>query len=85
MRKWHNEDLLEVVEMYADDTGYISNEDELSERFDEEIALQVVEQYGADDVPAISEVFNNWSDMLCKDGDIHPIQYANYCYTGKYS
>jgi len=71
--------------MYAADNGLIDSEDALSERFDEEIADLVIEQYGEDDEPAMSEAFNNWSDSLCKDGEIHEVQYSNYCYTGDYS
>lgn len=82
---YHDENLLEMVELYADEMGYISSESELSERFDENIAPLVIEQYGADDEPAMSEAFNNWSDALCKGGEIHPQQYNDYCYVGEYS
>jgi hypothetical protein len=85
MSNYNDETLLEMVELYAADNGLISDEDELSELFDEDIAPSVIEQYGEDDEPAMSEAFNNWSDALCKDGVIHPAQYAAYCYTGKYS
>ncbi len=85
MRNYNDENLLEMVELYAADNSLIESEDMLSERFDEEIAPMVIEQYGEDDEPAMSEAFNNWSDMLCQDGDIHPEQYNQYCYTGDYS
>jgi len=81
---YNDENLLEMVEMYANEMGYISSEDTLSEIFDGDIAPMVIAEYGEDDEPALSEAFNNWSDSLCKDGDIHPIQYHEYCYTGKY-
>ena len=29
--------------------------------------------------------YNDWSDSLCKAGEIHSEQYNNYCYIGKYS
>ncbi len=82
---YNDENHLEMVELYAEEMGYISSEDELSIMFDEQVAPLVIEQYGADDEPAMSEGFNNWSDSLCKDGEIHPLQYSEYCYTGKYS
>lgn len=85
MGTYNNEDLLGMVELYAEEVGAIASEDELSEKFDEEIAELVVEQYGPDDEPAMSEAFNNWADGLCKDGEIHSEQYNQYCYVGTYS
>jgi len=38
----------------------------------------IVEQYEADgvpDIPARSESFNNYTDSLCKDGEISEYQY----------
>jgi len=85
MNNYNDENLLEMVEMYAADNGLIDSEDILSEQFDEQIAPMVVEQYGEDDEPAMFESFNDWADMLCKDGEIHSEQYNQYCYVGKYS
>jgi hypothetical protein len=82
---YNDENLLDMVELYAAEMGYIASEDELSEIFDEQVAPMVVEQYGPDDEPAMSEAFNNWSDSLCKEGEIHPEQYSQYCYVGNYS
>lgn len=83
MGKWDRVTLLEMVERFAEDNDLIASEEELSERFDSEVLPAVVEEYGEDDVPAISESFNNWTDMLCKDGELHPEQYNNYCYVGR--
>lgn len=80
---WNKIDMLDMVELYAEDNGMIASEDELSKRFDEEVLPSVIEAYGEDDEPAISEAFNNWTDMLCKDGEIHPEQYNSYCYVGR--
>lgn len=80
---WNRVDLLELVELYAEDNGGIASEEELSERFDSEVLPDVIEAYGEDDEPAISEAFNNWTDMLCKDGELHPEQYDKYCYVGR--
>lgn len=82
---WNNVDLLEMVELYAEDEGAIATEEELSQKFDDEIAPLIVKQYGEDDQPAMNEGFNNWTDGLCKDGEIHSEQYDKYCYVGKYS
>ena len=82
---FNNHTLLEIVEEFAHDNGLISSEEELSEKFDEEIAPSVVKQYGEDDEPAMNETFNNWSDSLRDEGQIHEEQYNNYCYVGKYS
>lgn len=74
---WNDENLLEVVELLAHSNRWIASEEELSDLFDQDIAPMVIEQYGEDDTIAMSEAFNNWSDRLCKDGEIHPEQYAN--------
>jgi hypothetical protein len=80
---WNRIDLIDIIEFYASDNDMICCEEELSERFDSEILPGVIEAYGEDDEPAISEAFNNWTDMLCKDGEIHPEQYNSYCYVGR--
>ena len=82
---YNDENLLEMVELYAAEVGAIESEEELSIKFDEEVAELVVAEYGPNDEPAMSEAFNNWTDMLCKDGEIHPEQYNNYCYVGNYA
>lgn len=76
---------LEMVEHIAESESWIASEDELSERFDSEIAPLVITQYGENDEPAINEAFNDWTDSLCTDGEIHPAQYDSYCYVGKWS
>ena len=83
MANWNRIDLLDIIEFYASDNDMICCEEELSERFDSEVLPDVIEAYGEDDEPAISEAFNNWTDMLCKDGEIHPEQYNSYCYVGR--
>lgn len=80
---WNNVDLLEIVELYAEDNGMIASEDELSKLFDEEILPYVIEQYSEDDEIAINESFNDWTDSLCKEGELHPEQCNAYCYTGR--
>lgn len=83
---------LEIVELYAEDRALnlISSEEELSERFDDEVLPHIIETHGTKgeeftDTIMINEEFNNWSDTLCKEGDIHEEQYNNYEYVGKLS
>jgi len=45
-------------------------ESDLRRRFIEEIQPHVIEQYGESDTVALNEAFNNWTDSLCKDGEI---------------
>lgn len=85
MTNYNDENLLDMIELYAHEIGAIESEEELSERFDATIAESVIERYGEEDIPAMSEAFNNWTDSLCKDGEIHPAQYNKYCYVGTYS
>jgi hypothetical protein len=44
----------------------------------DEIRPHVVAQYGEDDQPALSESWNNYTDSLCKDGDLTALQ-IQYC------
>jgi hypothetical protein len=37
----------------------------------------IVEQYSADDEDAINQGFNDWTDSLCKDGEISDYTYDN--------
>lgn len=74
---------LEHVEYFAKLSRLIASEQRLSDLFDENVLPYILETYGEDDTVAISEAFNNWSDSLCKDGEIHPLQYSEYCYVGR--
>ena len=91
MRNYNDETLLELVELYASEACLnITNEDDLSNQFDNEVLPILIENYSTkgeefQDTAMINEAFNNWSDMLCKDGEIHPEQYDNYCYVGSHS
>lgn len=70
------------VEDYAEAHGMMSCEAQVSEAFDENVLPYVLETYGDDNI-AISEAFNDWTDILCKDGELHPLQYDAYCYVGR--
>ena len=87
---YNAENLLGMVELYAEEMGYTSSEDDLSAKFDEEIVPGLLEQYGEkgvafNDDPLLNETFSNWKDSLCKEGEIHPEQYDKYCYTGEFA
>ena len=87
---YNDESLLEMIELYAESQGYVDSEEALSEQFDNDIMPAILHTYGKpgeafDDDTMVSEEFNNWSDGICKDGEIHPIQYDQYCYVGKYT
>lgn len=43
-----------------------------------EIKPTVIAQYSADDMPALSESWNDYTDSLCKDGELSDLQY-HYC------
>jgi len=78
-------DELELIELIASYEGNIASESELSDRFDETFTEYIESNRLEDDEPAISEMFNNWTDSLCKDGEIHEEQYSKYDYVGNFS
>ena len=80
---YNDETPLEMVELYAEEMGYIASESELSEQFDSMFTDDptMKEKLSNDDV-MLSEAFSNWADGLCKDGEIHPLQYNDYEYCG---
>jgi len=87
---YNNENLLEMVELYAAEAGLICCEDELSERFDDEVMPSILEAHGKPgvefaDQDMVDQAFNDWSDSLCKEGEIHPEQYNAYCYVGQFA
>ena len=47
-------------------------------RFILPLVQQGMEQDGEPDYVARSEAWNNWTDSLCKDGQISDWQYANW-------
>jgi len=61
---------------YFDD-NYPSYNDVLAD-FEENILPAVVEEYGWDDVPTKREAWNNWTDSLCKNGQITTHQYCTW-------
>ncbi len=91
MKNYNDETLLELVELYASEAGLeITDEDDLSNKFDKDVLPELIEIHGTkgedfEDTVMINEEFNNWSDMLCKEGEIHPEQYSNYEYVGSHS
>ena len=54
---------------------------EACEVFTSELLPHIQEQYeqdGIPDIPARSEAWNNWTDSLCKNGQISDWQYDNW-------
>ena len=72
----------EVASFYKE---LVQDEQDLSDRFDNEMAELVIEEYGEDDEIAFNEAFSNWADGLCTDGIIHLSQYDSYEYVGAHS
>jgi len=78
--------MLNVIEEFAEFNNFpFSDEESVSRQFNEFVRPSVVEAYSEDDEVAINEAFNNWTDGLCKDGDLHEEQYNNYTYLGKHA
>ena len=50
---------------------------QLRKMFEEQVLPSVIAQYGPNDIPAIHQSYNDWTDGLCKDGIISPWQYQN--------
>ena len=94
MSTWNDySNTLEVVEALAEEIGLISNEEELSLRFDEEIIKEQIlsnMDYESgksflDDSVMINEEFNNYVDSLYSNGELHEEQVNEYCYIGEHS
>ncbi len=65
----------------ATNLPYVMTFAQACETFTEEILPIIQEQYeqdGVPDYPARREAWNNWTDMLCKDGEISDWQDMNW-------
>jgi hypothetical protein len=51
---------------------------EIVRRFREDVLPHVIAHYGRADRVAIREEWNNWTDALCKDGEISLQQYDSW-------
>mgnify|MGYP003678120552 CR=1 FL=1 len=56
------------------------NEDQLLNDFKENVLPWVLDQYSADDVPAMNEAFNNYKDSLHRDNIISNDIVNNTCF-----
>jgi len=59
----------------------VMTRDEAITCFEEQILPFIREEYekdGIPDIPARCETWNNWTDGLCKDGEISDWQYENW-------
>jgi len=54
------------------------NKREAVQRFIAEVLPEIDVQYGEDDIPARCEAWNNWTDALCKEGQITVKQYNEW-------
>jgi hypothetical protein len=68
----------EVGEEYEDDNSHFRSYDDVLTDFEENIKPAVIARYGADDEVALREGWNDWTDGLCKDGEISPWAYENW-------
>jgi hypothetical protein len=50
-------------------------DEQVVECFEEFVLPHVIKDYGEDDEIAIRTAFNDYTDMLCKDGEISDEQY----------
>lgn len=83
---FNNFSVLEMAEYIAFMESMITNEQHLSELFDEMIKeTAFFQSVNIDDEAAINEHFHNWKDGLHRDGRIHDSQCNEYCYVGKFS
>lgn len=83
MNNWTGMNLLEIVEGLAKREGMISDEEELSGRFDN--MMDECHEYPEHFTPTdIRTFFNDWSDEVCKEGEIHEEQYNQYGYVGRF-
>lgn len=48
---------------------------EAFEMWENEVRPFIVEKYSENDFPALAESWNNFTDMLCKDGELTALQY----------
>ncbi len=65
----------------ASNLDTVMTRDQAIEIFDNHIlpiVKQNMEQDGVPDIPARCEAFNNWTDAMCKDGQISDWQYDNW-------
>jgi len=54
------------------------NKRDVLDEFKRDILPIIVQQYGKNDKPAISQAWNDYTDMLCKDGQITQRQYDTW-------
>lgn len=73
-----------IDELSAWESSIVEDEKTLSDYFDDDEAHYFVVNNTVTDVPAFNEHFNNWVDMLQKDGSITSQQADEYSYVGKY-
>jgi hypothetical protein len=63
-----------VNEEYEDDNSHFRSYEDVLVDFEENIKPAIP----ADDAVALREAWNDWTDGLCKDGEISPWAYENW-------
>lgn len=83
---------MELVCWFAEENVMLwaSSERALSERFDKEVMPTILKQHGEigeefHDQPMVDQEFSFWIDGLCRDGEVHELQYDQWEYVGKWS
>jgi len=67
-----------ILEEYEDDNDDFRSFEDVQADFEENVLPYVVEKYGKDDEIAIREAWNDYTDGLCKDGEISEWAYENW-------
>jgi hypothetical protein len=68
---------IEIEDIDHEELDYDLPDEDVVKMFEEDILPSVIAQYGKNDETAQREAFNNYTDMLCKDGQITDWQYEN--------
>jgi hypothetical protein len=66
-----------VIEDDLDEEPYDLTEKQAVEQFEENVLPSLITRYGADDAVAIRTAYNDYTDSLCKDGQLTTWQYEN--------
>jgi len=55
-----------------------------AQRFRDEVAPGILAAYGPCDAPAFAQAWNDWTDALCKEGEIPDTEYSNWEHPSRY-
>jgi len=78
-----NELTLDQQEYFLEYNGSVyCTESNVSGEFDNMIS-ECYPDINKDDKTMLAEMYNNWTDSLCKDGELTALQYHEYTYQGE--